>query len=382
MFTKLFQRIAESDPVKYSHYLYSGSARLIRQLIRENNGRLDERGHIIAKDIIKRKRQLLPFTIIEAVYCALFVNPIKQKHDPVMVLGNWRSGTTFLHDLIASDPNLDYVDAVMSYALPNFMFARSIIEAGSMKAIADSRPMDNVPFDLNSPAEETFGLAGRTRYSFHHLFSFPFNYEHYVKTLILGNLTVNQRKEWMTHYRNEIRKLSYKKDKRLVLKSPDITCKIPECIELFPDARYIYICRDPYRVIRSTVHMLTKTLNMASLQGMPPEEMIENCAISLSAEVYKGYLEQRALIPAGRLIELKYEELVSEPMVILEKIYESIGLPGYEEASTRFQDYLNSQSDYQTNKFVIEDRLKEKINQKLKFVFDAFGYEMISGSEK
>jgi len=377
---KAIYKLLARNPVEYSHYLYSGSARLIRQLIRENNDRLDERGHAIVKDIIKRKHQLLPFTIFEAVYCAFFVYPFKQKHDPVMILGNWRSGTTFLHDLIACDPNMDYVDAVMSYALPNFMFARKLIEAASENAIVNSRPMDNVSFGMKSPAEETFGLAGGTRYSFHHLFSFPFNYEHYEKTLLLENLTVNQRSEWMTKYRNEIRKLSYKKDRRLLLKSPDITCKIRECIELFPDSRYIYIYRDPYRVVRSTVHMLTKTLNMASLQGMPPEEMIEDCAISMSADLYKGYLNQRDLIPNGHLVEVKYEDLVSEPSEELKRIYESLGLPGYEEAAPHFKDYLDSLSDYQTNKFVIESRLKEKINKKLDFVFDAFGYEMIGGS--
>ncbi len=382
MFKKMFLKIAKSDPVKYSHYLYSGSARLIRGLVKENNGKLDERGQAIVKDIIKRKHQLLPFTIIEAIYCALFVSPQQQKHDPVMILGNWRSGTTFLHDVIACDPNLDYVDAVMSYALPNYMFARDLIEAASEDAINKSRPMDNLEFGMDSPAEETFGLAGRTKFSFHHLFSFPFNYKHYIKALILENLTPGQRQEWMNKYRKVIRKLSFKKSNRLLLKSPDITCKIRECVELFPDAKYIYIYRNPYKVVRSTVHMLTKTCNMASLQGMPSEEVIEDCAISMSEEVYKGYLAQRNLIPAERLIEIKYEELVKAPMPLLKKIYESIGLPGFEVAAPLFQEYLDSLADYQTNKFVIEDRLKNKIDQKLDFMFEAFGYEKMGGNEK
>ena len=43
-------------------------------------------------------------------------------------------------------------------------------------------------------------------------------------------------------------------------------------------------------------------------------------------------LADKSLIPAGNLVEVRYEDLDKEPLAQLRKIYETLSLPGFAEA--------------------------------------------------
>ena len=49
-----------------------------------------------------------------------------------------------------------------------------------------------------------------------------------------------------------LKALTFKHGKRLILKSPTHSCRIKVLLELFPDARFVHIMRDPYVVFPST----------------------------------------------------------------------------------------------------------------------------------
>ena len=61
-------------------------------------------------------------------------------------------------------------------------------------------------------------------------------------------------------------KLSTDYNRPLVLKSPPHTGRIRLLLELFPDARFVHIRRDPYTVFRSTRHMYATTMRFWQLQ--------------------------------------------------------------------------------------------------------------------
>jgi hypothetical protein len=86
-------------------------------------------------------------------------------------------------------------------------------------------------------------------------------------------------------------------------------------------------------------------------------------------------LADRALIPAGNLVELKYEDLEITPVDQLRKIYEKLSLPGFNEAETAFHAYLDSIAGYKKNPQHIDDKIITKVNKHWQFALDEWGYE-------
>jgi len=108
--------------------------------------------------------------------------------------------------------------------------------------------------------------------------------------------------------------------KRLVLKNPPNTARITTLMELFPDARFIHIYRNPYKVYLSTKRMRTKVLDKLALQHTT-DEQIENHVIDNYIRLMKSYFKQKDQIPDGHLIEIRYEDLVADPMGQIREVY-------------------------------------------------------------
>ena len=83
-------------------------------------------------------------------------------------------------------------------------------------------------------------------------------------------------------------------------------------------------------------------------------------------------------MPQEDRIDICYEEFCKDPLRYVETIYRHLGLGGFEEARPYFEKYLDSQKDYQKNHFTLDPKLRDKINSRLGFYFDYYGYEMIT----
>ncbi len=58
--------------------------------------------------------------------------------------------------------------------------------------------------------------------------------------------------------------------------------------------------------------------------------------------VFDAYLDQRTLIPPGRIVDLAYHDLEARPLDVMREIYEKLGLPGFEAARLGFEAYLGA----------------------------------------
>jgi hypothetical protein len=88
------------------------------------------------------------------------------------------------------------------------------------------------------------------------------------------------------------------------------------------------------------------------------------------------------LIPAGNLVEVKYEDLEKAPLAQLHKVYETLNLPGFAEAEPAFRSYLASIAGYQKNPQEIDDNVITKVNQRWQFALDALGYERLEPADR
>ena len=60
---------------------------------------------------------------------------------------------------------------------------------------------------------------------------------------------------WKRTFLRFLQTLTFRDPRRLVLKSPPHTARVPVLLEMFPDARFVHIVRDPRVVFPSTVRL-------------------------------------------------------------------------------------------------------------------------------
>lgn len=164
-----------------------------------------------------------------------------------------------------------------------------------------------------------------------------------------------------------------------MLKSPDHTCHVDQLIDMFPDGKYVNIHRDPYVTIMSTINMFKKQMDLIMLNN-PPENLdilLEDMLVELFRHMYEKLfeLQDSGALKEGSIVDISYEQLSKEPEACLRKIYEELGIDGFEEALPNFREHIRSVDGYVKNKFELGDRLRDKINDNLGFYFERYGYE-------
>ena len=137
--------------------------------------------------------------------------------------------------------------------------------------------------------------------------------EFYGRYLTLRDASVSEVAEWKSALAWVVQKLSFKYGKPLVLKSPGHTCRIRLLLELFPDAKFMHIHRNPYDVFRSTQHLIRTVTPWLALQR-PGYRDLEKRTLRQYREVYEVFFEERRLIPKGRFHEVRFEELEKDPL--------------------------------------------------------------------
>jgi hypothetical protein len=91
--------------------------------------------------------------------------------------------------------------------------------------------------------------------------------------------------------------------------------------------------------------------------------------------MYGGFEDQRQRLPQDSVYDLRYEDLVADPVAEVEKIYSSLGLGDYSAVRDPLTEYVAGQKDYQTNKHPMDEGLKRQIRERWAGYFERYGYE-------
>jgi hypothetical protein len=319
-----------------------------------------------------------PLRINENLRYGRRVDKVAIEEPPVFILGYGRSGTTHLHNLFMQDPALgcitNYQTAVEPFALTGLPWMKKLM-AGKMPS---KRPMDNVAITMDTPQEEEISLINSTRHAALHFLSFPNNTELYDKYVYFEGCTEKERVAWKRAYLRVLRKATILSGgRRLVLKTPTNTARIPLLMKLFPDARFVHICRNPYAVFRSIEHLYKTILPGQILQEFDWKEFNE-WSIGNYTKVMEIYRRDRDLIPRKNLVEITYEDLDRNPVEEMERIYTHLALPGWPEVRSRIETYIASLGRFAKNRFSYPDEIVEAVNKRWSIAFEMFGYERLS----
>jgi len=245
--------------------------------------------------------------------------------------------------------------------------------------VPGKRPQDDVRVTLDDPAEEEQAFSTTSTRSSIHSFFFPRNRSYFNKYHLFDGISDQEKEEWKKDYLFVLKNIAYYgKKKDLLLKNPHNTGRVKELVELFPDARFIFIHRDPYTVFRSTKKLYNRMISSQLLQHCGQAE-IENLIVEDNANILRKYLRERELIPDGHLVEIGFEELEKSPLETLGSIYQELNLEGFEEACPAMESYLDSVKKYKRNTYrPLSKGVLDKLHSQWGFWFKEFGYNMLA----
>lgn len=296
---------------------------------------------------------------------------------PIIILGHWRSGTTHLQSLIVQDPKLGTMNYFMNFMINICLLGKGWMEKWLNRFMPKKRPMDNMKIDLYAPQEEEAALTNMTSHAAVFSMFFPENRTYFKKYQLFEGITPSEKKKWAKGYDEILRIIAYSnKGKRLLTKNPFNTSRVKELLELYPDAKFIYIHRNPYEVYRSTQKLYKTAIGTQVLSELGPE-LKENMIFENYRLMIQKYLDERHLIPKGNLIEIGFDELTFEWENTMRSIYETLSLPNFEEALPHFKTYMESVSDYKKNEFKsLPEEAMSRIEREWGFTFQEWGYEL------
>ena len=300
---------------------------------------------------------------------------------PVFVVGHWRSGTTHLHNLLCRDEQFGSLTTFQAMAPGFCLVGNGAIKrfvARQAAARYPTRLIDNVPLAFDAPQEDEFALATASPHSFVHTFSLPRQADElFDRDVLFDGLSLGARERWTATYLKLLRTATLANGgRRLVVKNCAHSARIPTLLEMFPDARFVHIHRDPYEVFLSTMHMRRTVLPRSQLQAVSPER-VEAHVLGFYDRLMRRFLADRTAIPAGRLVDVRFEDLEASPLGELRRIYDALDLPGFDRAEPYVHAYLESISGYRKNAYDLADDVIAKVNHNWSFAFDALGYERI-----
>ena len=295
---------------------------------------------------------------------------------PIFILGHWRSGTTLLHNLLCKDERFAFPNVYEVYNPWTFLITEDLVKKHLEKLPPEKRPMDNVLVKYDDPAEDEVAISLLSLKSPLIGWAFPVHEAYFDRYLTLHHISEQERAEWKKWFIYFLKKLTLRYHKPLILKSPHHTARVKTLTELFPDAKFIHIARNPYRIFQSTVSLYEKTIRNLSLQKRDLQKDIE-AIIERYRVMYDFYFEERKLIQEGNLIELHFEDLVADFVGSIRSIYDQLNINGWEDYEPRLKKALESLKSYQKNVYPpIDPKWKKLIHTHWEKTFTEWHYPM------
>ncbi len=304
-------------------------------------------------DNLRLLKNLLILRDRERADSAILSRPITS---PIFVLGMPRSGTSFLHGLLAEDPEnrvLQCWQAIHPYpdhpAAGRGAGPESVQRSFSFFNWLAPELRSLHPFDARTPQECT-ELTGHSFQSLR--FDTTYDVPSYRRWLAQkGHL------EAYRIHRRFLQHLQGGETGRWVLKSPDHVFAMEALRAVYPDARIVFAHRDPLKVLPS-VARLTEVLRRPFARRVDPLDVGRQIVRDWSLGAQRMIDAHAAsLWPADQVYHVRYKGLTADPTGTVAGIYEHFGLdftPAYR-ARLRAAVSLKPDGGYGRNVYRFED---------------------------
>ncbi|MEE8310641.1 MAG: sulfotransferase [Candidatus Binatia bacterium] len=243
---------------------------------------------------------------------------------PIYVIGWPRTGTTILHNLLARDPAhraLLYYEGFDPAAPARGKDTRKAKLSKVLRGLEYMAPGYRAIHAMNADSvEECVTIM-------YHTFSTPQFEFQYQCADYLSFLETRGTRDAYEHYREQLRMLQYYRPhgERWVLKDPAHLYALDTLLELFPEARFIWIHRDPARALGSIASLTAHTRALFS-DAHDGESIGRDVLAGAWPRGLQRGLELRERLPADRFIDVRYADFMQAPMATMRSVYDALGL--------------------------------------------------------
>ena len=257
---------------------------------------------------------------------------------PIFVLGLPRSGTTILHSVLAQDPahrSMRYFEG-FDPSLPASQDAELKAKLARMLAQLEGMAPSYRAIHAMDPdsIEECVTVMVHTFSTI----QMEFQYE---CPSYLAFLEKQGYAEPYAYHRKQLQLLQHQRPhaERWLLKDPAHMVALDSLLESFPDAHFVWIHRDPARVLSSICSLTAYTRALFS-DRYGAEQVGQIVSQGVWPRALERGLELRDRLPADRFVDVRYADFMSDPLGSIAAIYRGLGLPLPQAARDAMERYL------------------------------------------
>ncbi len=300
------------------------------------------------------------FSVVEKKKYKNKISSAKLQKSPVFIVGNWRTGTTFLHQLLSVDSQFTTPTVFQVSNPDHFLVSKKYYVPIMNKALGSKRPMDNVKIGIDEPQEDEYALLKLCENSPLEKLIFQKS-NHFFLDEYEDFLPENEQ-EFKESMELLVKKLSIESDKTVIFKNPFHSLRISFLRKIFPDAKFIHIYRNPIDVIPSSMHMWNIVGSQNMLKGKWVSPTISSLT-NLYGKIIKSVRQQLKLVDKNQAIEIKFENLEKNPVACIKNIYQQLDLEFTQEYEKNLESYCGELKSYKKNKYNISDKNKKQIKE-------------------
>jgi hypothetical protein len=312
---------------------------------------------------------------------------------PIFIIGHWRTGTTFLHELLTLDERFTAPTTLECFAPAECLLIRGVLRTLFKFALPHRRPMDNVLVGWDRPQEDEFALMNLGLRSPYEVIVFPNHRRAGHPFLNMTDLGPKQIDEWKAGFLSFLQKVNLRSKyeqkcsgsvQRIVLKSPYHTARLHILRQMFPAAKFIHIVRDPCEVFSSSIRLWHALFDTQGCQepefGALSEDVpdLEQYVLDSMDLLYRDFFTQITEIPAQNFCQVRYEDLVRTPVEEMARIYNQLQFGSFEKIRPKLGAHVRELDGYKTNKHHISPHQKAQIDRRWGWYMDRFGYRVPS----
>ena len=280
---------------------------------------------------------LLFFRVLDEIFYPAYKEVCVK--DPVFIIANPRSGTTYLHRLLCLDegrftfmkfahtlyPAVSFVRLAAFISRVDYRLGqplRKAINALDKKLYGGWEDIHAMGFNKAEEDEAPFAGMGFSPGLF---ILFPFG--HLLPTVsFLDDEEPEVRKQVMDMYVSSVQRFIYATGNKRIYLSKNVMSsgRLKTLLDRFPDARIIYLIRNPSEALPSLASMFTVMYPLHS-PGLPQNHPAYRYWIELGSRFYDAFLELENTLPKKQLMGLRYDELLRNPEETVLKIYDFFG---------------------------------------------------------
>jgi len=304
---------------------------------------LTEFGEVVAHaDLVSSLTRRLQVVEHRRTHPEIVELPIER---PIFIVGQVRTGTTILYELLAQDPAARApltweVDApcpppeAATYDTdPRIEDSRQIQEM-MMSIIPDFKTMHPLGPLL---AQECVRITGMDVKSF--IFPTMYHVPTYAQWLLGADMASAYR--WHRSFLQHLQ--SRNPVSRWVLKSPGHIWALDAMMQQYPDALVIQTHRDPLRVIAS-VSSLACTLRTFASEPSPIGPIADEWAEYVIDGIDRSVdARESGVIPADQVVDVQYRSFAADPITTVAAAYEQLGMAFTAEAEAKMRAFLTAQ---------------------------------------